>query len=114
MNIESGKSIFSNEINIEKLYDKVSANIKKRNDSQIEQNIIEVYTFEYPNCGYTNNINNNYLHVCTFLGSKDILTMYPTQKMKKRKVLQLEETIKPKKRIKIKTGLERFNDKYSS
>ena len=107
------KSMFDSNINIEDLFDKVSDYIKNNNDGQMVQNIADVYDFYYPNCGKNkDNIYYNCFSAYTFISSKDILTMYPHPEAKNRKIIYLEELM-PKRKVKTKTGLERFNDKYN-
>ena len=107
------KSMFDSNIDIEGLFDKVSEYIKNNNDGQMVQNIADVYDFYYPNRGKNkDHIYYNCFCVYTFVGSKDILTMYPHPEAKNRKLIYLEELM-PKRKVKTKTGLERFNDKYN-
>jgi len=110
---ESGKSIFDSNIDIEVLFDKVSEYIKNNNNGQMIQNMVDVYDFYYPNCGKNkDNIYYNCFSAYTFIGSKDILTMYPHSQIKQRELIYLEE-LAPKAKTKVKTGLERFNSRYS-
>lgn len=106
------KSMFDPNINIEDLFDRVSEYIKN-NNGQMIQNMVDVYDFYYPNCGKNkDNIRYNYFSAYTFIGSKDILTMYPHPETKNRKLINLDE-LTPKRKIKTKTGLERFNERYN-
>ena len=43
----------------------------------------------------------------------NIINMYPVKKIKTKELLYLEENSYVKKKIRIKTGLERFNERYN-
>lgn len=115
LNKESGKSIFSENINIKNLYEQVTEYINNNpNTGELTQDIIEEFYFYYPLCGKINgNIDSNLLYVCTILGTREILSMYPVSKRKNIEYLYLEEKPTSKKKVKTKTGLERFNARYN-
>lgn len=113
-NRETDKSLFNEDFNLEEAFDQIEEYVKN-NDGHVTQNIIETYYFYSPNCGIAamDKSLTSYICVCTFVGTKDILTMYPVSKIKDRECIHLEERQKSNKKIKVRSGLERFKQKYN-
>lgn len=111
----SDKGIFFDDIDIDNLYEEISDYINKNDCGRLSQNLIEVYNFYYPNCGYNVSSGNcNCIYVCTFVGCRDILTMYPVPGIKSRDYLYLDNNHNDvKKKVRVKNGLERFNSRYN-
>lgn len=108
---------FSTGVDIEKLYDKVNKFIKNNlNEGYLLQVVSKSFYFYIPGIGKkVGNEEFDCLHVCTVVGTNDIITMFPVKKRKYASYLTLDKIDdkdmgKVKKRV--KSGLERFNDRY--
>lgn len=102
------RSVFASEINIEQLFDDIQVQLT---DANVEyDDLRDVYDVAYANAGY--DIEGNILHhirVVTIPGTKDIITMYPSDVpiIKIKNQTHLLETKKPLTRI------ERFNERLA-
>ena len=115
LNTYKNKSLFSEHVNIRELFNKIKVEIKKHpNEGFLYQDITDSYYFYIPSCGVGKNGEvYDYLYVSTILGTNEILTMYPVSIRKNVEILTLEEENKPLKKVRTKTGLERFNERYN-
>lgn len=108
---------FSPEIDIKEIFMKAKEYIKNNRDKAfITSNVIESYIFNLEKCGQTvNGKVLNYLIVRTLINTDCIITMHPTSVNYGKKPIDFEqkEAEVSKKYIKVKSGLERFNQKYS-
>lgn len=110
-----GKSMFSEEIDIDFLFKQVKEYIKENIDkSSLKGPTVDSYLFYYPSCGIKKEGgNSNYFEVCTFTNTDNILTMYPNNYLKNKDICYLKEKEEEKTFIKVKSGLERFQSRYS-
>lgn len=113
---EHDKGIFSEDINIEELYNKVNSYISNNpNEGYLVQTMTDAIYFYYPGIGKTQD-SGLYDCLCVFLnsGTKEILTMFPATKRKNIEYLYFEKESTTKKRIRTpKSGLERFQSRYN-
>ena len=107
------KGMFFSHINIEELYNKANAYIV--NNRGILKYGRQVFKFYYPNCGVvaTNEVANGFC-VVTTLSDKNIIAIYPCIiNNTKEAILYEENRYKSKRKIKVRSGIERFNSRYN-
>lgn len=109
------KSTFSEEIDIDFLFYQIKEYIvKNMNKGLLKRPNIDNYLFYYPHCGRSSeNIICDYIEVCTFTNTSNILTMYPNNHLKNMDICNLRELQSEKTIVKVKSGLERFQSRYS-
>lgn len=113
-----GKSTFCSEIDIVELFNRVRESINENKEKgTLDKNVGEIYYFRYPECGTKYDpiklIYTNTFKVCTLLNTNKIITMYPCLEPSNAKLCYLKNENKSSK-IKVKTGIERFNSKYGN
>ena len=95
-------SIFSDNINIENLYEEVLDHL---NDETFhDSNLVDCYILNYPNVGYCEDKISDLLKVITLPNTKEIVTMYPYVKNK--------ALLKSKPKVKKLSQIDKFNQKY--
>ncbi len=117
-------SQFYEDIPLEETFYQIQEFIKENPKKGIlfERECVGYYLFHYPNCGIDNYINheNNYIEngVCDYIMvmvnpfTLEIKTMYPTTDVFKMQICYLPKL--SEKKILSKTGLERFQRRYSN
>ena len=106
--IKKNITYFSENIDIEKLYDEVKPLLKKENI--IDLDIFNKYKIQYKEIGIFNNKTVDEMIVVTKANSKDIITMYPINNSQE-EIDTFEST--PKTKIKRISQIEKFNMKYN-
>lgn len=114
----TNENIFSSEIDIVDLFYKVRESIdNNREKGTLGKSAGEIYFFNYPQCGIKNDTDNpiytNTFKVCTLIGTNKIITMYPCLMGNCTNLCYLENS-SVRNKIKVKTGIERFNSKYGN
>lgn len=105
------KPKFYEYINITSLFFGIKEYIESNKDkANLRDNITESYLFKFLNCGEQSKINYDYLEVITLINSSNIITMYPTKCLSFGDICCLRDEKEGK--VKIKSGLERFQNKY--
>jgi len=109
---QKGNTIFNDDIDIKKLMEEIPKQLTLNN--LIEISSAAKYSIYFPNVGYIDDTQLDYLIVVTELHNRNILTMYPCNKYGIEE-LEIEEHIeKPKqKEIKRISQIDKFNKKYS-
>lgn len=109
------RGVFYSNINIEELYNFADQYIKNNNLIGTLKFGTEVYHFYYPNCGLLRTREKaNGFTVVTALGSKNIIAIYPNLVTNFSNIIRYDyPTVEPKKLVKTKSGLERFNARYN-
>ena len=74
---QPGKSVFSDKLDINTLYDYVQS--KMSDDNKIHEDIMDVYSISYPNVGEVDGTIINNIRVVAIPNTKDIITMYPSE-----------------------------------
>lgn len=108
------KPIFSDDVDLLSLYYQVKTYIIEHPEkSSLDSNTTDIYYFYLLNCGRTPSGGSyDYFKVCTLINESSILAMYPTLSPKNVDLCYLEKE-DGKSLIKIKSGLERFQARYS-
>lgn len=104
------KSIFNDNINIEQLFNSIQNELTE--DNLYDVGIVMKYKIFYKNIGYIDETPLDYLIVVTNLGTKDIITMYPSDEFGFEENRVQEEPVKQKE-IKRISQIEKFNKKYN-
>lgn len=108
---DKDNSCFNKNIDLIKLYDevknKLSSNIRICWDLTTDH-----YIFKYDGIGICNNSNTNYFRVITFVGTDQILTMYPCDSYGFPNCLDITPSIVDDCKVKRLTGLDKFNKRY--
>lgn len=76
----------------------------------------DLYTFKYDSCGKVNNKNTDYFSVICFHNTKDIITMYPSEKREKLPYIDLNH-LNPminNSNVKKLSRIEKFNQRYKN
>ena len=110
-----GNSMFSKEIDIDFLFSQAREYIIKNIDkSSIKGPNVDSYLFYYPHCGisFEDSIC-DYIEVCTFTNTNNIFTMYPSNYLKNLDICYIKDEKEEKSVVKVKSGLERFQARYS-
>lgn len=110
------KSYFSSDIDIDSLFYSVQEYICSHPEkAALRQNIADSYLFYYPYCGKSGNGNSHcdYFEVITFINCPQIISMYPSHQQNYMEICYLDQKDKSDKVVKVKSGLERFKDRYS-
>lgn len=112
------KSIFNEDIDIIELFNKVKKSISNNSEKgNLGKGAGETYYFAYRNCGLRNDngdlINSDTIKVCTLIGTNQIVSMYPNKEVNVLELCSLESQ-NVQSKIKVKTGMERFNSRYKS
>ena len=107
-------TIFSSDIDIYELYNYALENINK--DNLIIKQFMDVYLLKYENAGYYKDKTYNYIKVVTLPNTKEIITIYPSDK--ESIYIDSEQEIKVEENVKIKqivreSQIDKFNKKYS-
>ena len=111
---KKNESIFSKDIDIEKLFNEVKD--KLNDDSLVRINVFDKYKIYYENIGSFNNRALNYLAVITIPYSNEIITMYPTNETLEENIeITSDELLeKPMEKIyKRESQIEKFNRRYN-
>lgn len=108
------KGIFDSSVNIEEIYDYVDNVIKNTDVIGKIKFGKQVYRFLYPNCGLVRSgeVANGF-SVVVSLGTRDIIAIYPSRMRCIDDAMEYEPLKKETKKVKIRNGLERFNDRYN-
>lgn len=108
---DKDNSYFDKSVDLIKLYDevkdKLSSNIRICWDLTTDH-----YIFKYDNVGLCDNSNTNYFRVITFVGTDQILTMYPCNSYGFPNCLDITPEIVNDGKVKRLTGLDKFNKRY--
>lgn len=112
---EINKGVFDSSILIYSLFYQVQNYINLNQDKGIfDSRISDYYCFYYPNCGKNHKgKDTNYFEVVTLVNSPNIITMYPisSQVSEYRDICYLDD-VNFKRFVKVRNGLERFQDRY--
>lgn len=116
---DNNRSIFKGQ-DIALLYDKVSDYVEKNpEDAILSLPIFDEYCFYLNNCGICDGQDTNYFRAVTIVNTSKIITMHPILYSRYCSYNELEakdnnsEDITNVGHVKVKTGLERFNVRYS-
>ena len=103
-----GKSMFNPSLDIDELYSFVQS--KMQDDEKINEDIMDVYSIEYPNVGEEDGKVKNHIRVVVIPNTKDIITMYPSEEYflpRKCDYKQIKEEPKQMSRV------DKFNKRFA-
>ncbi len=115
-NNPENRGFFLENINIEDLFYQIKQFIENHlEEAAVTTRCTEQYIFYVESCGKNMNQLTNYVSVFTFVGTSNILTMYPILLEKKFHICHLEKQmqVKEKEKVKAKSGIERFYQRYN-
>lgn len=108
---DKNNSYFDKSVDLIKLYDevkdKLSSNIRICWDLTTDH-----YIFKYDNVGVCDTSNTNYFRVITFVGTDQILTMYPSDSYGFPNCLDITPEVVNDGKVKRLTGLDKFNKRF--
>lgn len=112
---------FNQSVDIEDLFSKAHAYIEQNKEKAVFDNsITDEYIFYYPQCGIarlktSNSLIENptdYFKVCTIVNTANIITMYPSVPKENEPICYLKENENTTSKVKVKSGIERFYNRY--
>lgn len=110
------KGVFYSNIDIEDMYERLDKFIKTTDLMGLMKYGRMVYRFYYPDCGVTKSGDKaNGICVIISLGDREIITIFPSRMVCFDDVIGYYENKNVvRKKIKVRSGLERFNQRYNN
>lgn len=117
-NYMKGKTKFYDNIDIKDLYYKAKEFINENMEkAKIYDGLIDSYVIYFPKCGVEyDGIECNHIMVKSIINTDQIMTIYPFVPKYSKNILYFDDKKDldiSKSKIKVKSGLERFNEKYN-
>lgn len=107
---------FLDDIDVKELYLKIRKYIANHLDEAympFSKSFADQYYFYLPQCGFAIDKSLvDYIMVNTIINTADIITMYPVCLKERVSVCKLDNENKKSSKVKVKSGLERFNERY--
>ena len=107
------KTHFNSNIDIDKKFYEIKNYIEKNLDKgQLYRNAVDVYLIECKECGEEDGTIKNYIKVITLINTSNIITMFPVTHKLDLEVCKIDENNSFKDKLKVKSGIDRFNERY--